>query len=146
MLSRLALCSQTSSKLSSAAFRTLPNKHLVKQFSLSRLRDGIPDDVSWTKSLCKRIVGKLDQNASAMVRRLEKFGPALIPVGIGGLAFLKGNAIRPKCKVKDRRIGLDSAEKTPDPPFNWPLFLEFLKPQVYLTYLCYNQYTYDMIT
>ena len=130
MLSRLALCSHASSKLTSAVFRNLPNKNLVKQFSLPRLRDGIPDDVSWTKSLCKSIVGKLDQNASAMVRRLEKFGPVLLPVGIGGLVFLKGNSIRPKCKVKDRRIGLDSAEKSPDPPFNWPLFFEFLKPQV----------------
>ena len=143
MLSRLILCGNLAppghasptirtflTKASFPNLRTNTPQRYPSIGSSSNVRPG--SCAKWTLHLGRRLLRALDKNSSALVKRCERLGPALIPTALLGYAFVRTNVVRPRCKVKDRRVGLDSSEKNQDPPFNWSLFLQFLKPQVRL--------------
>lgn len=67
-------------------------------------------------------------------KNLASIGPAFLPALLSATAlyYRQGLASKAKCKTQDRRIGLDMDENVQDPPFNWSLFFEFLRPQFWL--------------
>ena len=131
MLSRLAM---SGSHMTSQACRAFPIKTAIARLNLSSsaiLTSATRNNVTLTiNNFGRNFFRKVDHNASSILKAVEKLGPGLIPVSLCSYAFLKNGVVRPQCKVKDRRVGLDSADKAKDPPFNWSLFMEFLKPQV----------------
>ena len=137
MLSRFALRGSLTTTLpqlsASHAFRTYPRTTLlVSPFNVAQSFKSVVsrNNASLSLQIVRNLARKLERRGSSLLKVAERFGPVLLPVGLGGLAFLENGVTRSQCKVKDRRVGLDAAEKTKDPPFNWGLFFEFLKPQV----------------
>ena len=136
MLSRLAMSGSlaASPHMTSQACRTFPIQTAIARLNLSSsaiLTSATRNNVTLTiNNFGRNFFRKVDHNASSILKAVEKLGPGLIPVSLCSYAFLKNGVVRPQCKVKDRRVGMDSADKAKDPPFNWSLFMEFLKPQV----------------
>ena len=136
MLSRLAMGGSlaASPHMTSQACRTFPRKTAINRLNLSSsaiVKSATRNSVTLTiNNFGRNFFRKIDHNASSILKAVGKLGPGLLPVGLCGFAFLRNGVVRPQCKVKDRRVGLDAADKAKDPPFNWSLFLEFLKPQV----------------